>query len=316
MSNKILKTLIFEDLSIQETGYYEFFTPNGDTSIEAFDKDGVSHDATTEILGLLPHLKKKGEEKTDFSLLYDGIRYRCAVMKAIDGVWYVLRKSLPEVPSLDDLEYTGLYLKNIVETGRKSGLIIATGATGSGKTTFLNTLLKKYLETYGGRAVTIEDPPEMKIGGEYKNGRCFQMSVDEGSFDVGLKNSLRYRPRYILIGELRTKEAAITALRAATTGHLVFTTIHGSNISQAMLGMISLASQGGQTDLAWKQLAESIQMVACLSRSPGTPLPSADFFLMNMMPSEEGTRNKIRDGNIETLQDDISMALTRLKLKK
>ncbi len=113
---------------------------------------------------------------------------------------------------------------------RKSGLIIISGPTGSGKTTTLHTLLA-YLARAKKKVITIEDPIEIK------NDLLMQLQVNEAqgfSFEQGVKEILRYDPDVILIGEIRDEQSAKMMLRAALSGHLVFTSLHCSSSLSAI----------------------------------------------------------------------------------
>lgn len=311
--NRVLRYLVFEDVYIADNGTFEFVDHRGQTIQHPKTSDERFLDPTAEIEFLLPFLRRKASERNEFSLAYDEVRYRVAVLNAQGGVWYVLRRAIREVPHLYSFEGVEILQDLLMETGTRQGLIISTGATGSGKSTFLAALLKAYLNQYGGRAVTIEDPPELKLEGQYPNGRCFQIQIDEHEFQTGLKKALRYRPRYLLIGELRSQAAALTALQAALTGHLVLCTIHGGTVPQALMNLISMAAPHGRTDHAWRQLAEGLQMVASMQRLPDRVAPRAQMLILPGIPNEDGVRNKIRGGNVEQLKDDMESLLARAR---
>lgn len=309
----VLKHLVFEDIYMSDTGLFEFVDHLGRTIESIKTADGRRLDPTAEINFLLPYLQSKAKERQDFAISHDGIRYRVAVIRAQAGTWYDLRRAVREVPLLGSFEGVELLRDHLMEAGTRQGLVVATGSTGSGKSTFLASLLKTYLNTFGGRAVTIEDPPELRLEGEYPSGRCFQISISEADFQQGLKNALRYRPRYLLIGELRTQQAALTAMQAALTGHLVLCTVHGGSISQALMNLVSMAAPHGRTDHAWKQLAEGLQVVTCMQRMPDRVTPRAVMLALPGLPNEEGVRNKIRSGSVEQIKDDIEATLARAR---
>lgn len=115
------------------------------------------------------------------------------------------------------------------------GLCLITGPTGSGKTTTLYALLEQILLKRNRTIITIEDPIERQIT------QTIQMEVNQKAgltFDSGLRAALRHDPDVILVGEIRDKETALLAVRAALTGHLVIASLHSSNCYQAVLRMI------------------------------------------------------------------------------
>jgi len=189
----------------------------------------------------------------DFSVDYGGVRYRIARLVDVFGTWFVLSRGVTQIPQLESLGHDPGVISQLQQLGRQSGLILIAGATGAGKTTTSGSLLQDYLTRYGDVAVTIEDPPELPLSGEYADGkgRCFQINIEEDDWEQALKASLRYRPRYIFVGEMRVPGAAFQVLRAAVSGHLVIATMHAGSVEQAVEGLVTLASQraGGMANI-------------------------------------------------------------------
>ncbi|MCP3025700.1 competence type IV pilus ATPase ComGA [Halobacillus sp. A5] len=108
----------------------------------------------------------------------------------------------------------------------KSGMILFTGPTGSGKTTTMYSLVQTILQEQSLQAITLEDPMEKKLD------HIVQVQVNERAgitYDAGLKAALRHDPDLIMVGEIRDKETAQFAIRAALSGHLIISTIHAKN---------------------------------------------------------------------------------------
>lgn len=181
----------------------------------------------------------------DFSLDHDGVRYRIARLVDVQATWFVLSRGVTSIPKLEGLGLDPGIIQQLQGLGRTSGLILIAGATGAGKTTTSSALLADYLTRYGDVAVTIEDPPELPLSGDYDGGkgRCFQINIEEDDWESALKAALRYRPRYIFVGEIRVPGAAFQVLRAAVSGHVVIATMHAGSVEQAVEGLVTLAAE-------------------------------------------------------------------------
>lgn len=182
--------------------------------------------------------------KEDFSIAHDGIRYRGCRQRLANGEeWVCLRKISTHVPTLEEIKVNSLLIPHLRALGRRNGLIIICGGTGQGKSTTANALLADYLHRFGNVALTIEDPVEFSLAGERGNGGyCFQIEVDDDAgWAPALKRALRWHPRYILVGEIRTPAAAAQVLRAATSGHLVICTMHAGSVEKGISAMIQVA---------------------------------------------------------------------------
>ena len=168
------------------------------------------------------------------------------------------------IPDIETLGFAPPIVKHLKSLGRASGLLLFAGPTGQGKTTTVSALMKYFLDTDGGFLYTIEDPPEMPLSGVYhaKNGGiglCKQVPVENDQWGSGLRSALRSRPRYILVGEIRTPETASQCLIAATSGHLVLSTIHANGVEDALNSMIKYAASTGiDSSLAADLLARGI----------------------------------------------------------
>lgn len=192
-------------------------------------------------------------KKTSYSIRYEGVLYRVERTATIYGVHYCARKMPTEVPSIKALNYPQELVSHLLNLRRSSGLILCCGPTGSGKTTLISSLLKEFISREGGFAYTIEDPVEQPLDGEYTLasgglGVCKQTMPIGGNWGGGLQSALRSKPRYILLGEIRSPEAASELLRASISGHLVFSTIHANNISDAINSLVKYASSADMSE--------------------------------------------------------------------
>ncbi len=149
----------------------------------------------------------------------------------------------------------------------KQGLVLVTGATGSGKSTTLASFINQINTTRTGHIVTIEDPVEYK----HSTKRCFvtqrEIGADTASFNEALRRILREDPDYVLIGEMRDPETIRAALTIAETGHLTFGTLHTSTAVHTMTRIIS-SFPAAEQDQIRTQLAGSLKHVICQQLIP------------------------------------------------
>ena len=186
-------------------------------------------------------------KNSSYSVLYDRILYRVERTVSIYGIQYCARKMPKEVPSFSTLGYPVEVTRHLLSLANAAGMILLGGATGSGKTTTISSLMKEYLTMEGGFAYTIEDPTEMPLDGVYHAragglGLCKQTIPINSDWGASLRSALRSKPRFIMVGEIRTPECANEVLRAATSGHLVLATIHANNVIDAINSVVKYAA--------------------------------------------------------------------------
>jgi type IV pilus assembly protein PilB len=216
--------------------------------------DGILHDAMTlpkQIApGIVARIKVMANLKLDeHRLPQDGrfkveteeykISFRVSILPVFDGEKIVMRL-LPESVKGFTLEELGFWGNNLerVQRGikRPTGIILATGPTGSGKTTTLYTVLEM-LNTAAVNISTIEDPIEYRIPRINQT----QVRPDIGlSFANGLRTLLRQDPNIIMVGEIRDNETASLAINAALTGHLVLSTLHTNSAAGALPRLLDM----------------------------------------------------------------------------
>lgn len=258
-------------------------------------------------------------KNTSYSVKYDGILYRVEKSEAISGAQYCARKMPSQVPSIKALAYPPELVTYLMALRRSSGLILVSGATGSGKTTTISALLREYLIKEGGFAYTIEDPNEHPLEGVYGAecggvGLCRQTVPVNGQWGESLKSALRSRPRYIMLGEIRSPDAASEVLRAATSGHLVLSTIHANNVSDAINAVVKYASAGDMSeDLAYDLFSRG--MLGVLHQTlegKGLKKPNVQYLFANPDTScGDQVRGIIKTGNLN-LATAIDTQMTRL----
>ena len=149
----------------------------------------------------------------------------------------VLRTIGTTIPSIEQLELPEV-LKSIA--GANDGLVLVTGATGSGKSTTLAAMIDHINRTEACHIMTLEDPIEFVHVNKLALINQREISVDSATFASALKHVLRQDPDVILIGEMRDAESAAVALTAAETGHLVFGTLHTQDASESLERLVNI----------------------------------------------------------------------------
>jgi len=168
----------------------------------------------------------------NFAISASGVgRFRVSAFFQRNHCGMVLRRIETRIPTLDELTLPPI-IKNLAMT--KRGLIIFVGATGTGKSTSLASMIGYRNQNSTGHIITIEDPIEYI----HQHAGCIvtqrEVGIDTESFGTALKNTLRQAPDVILIGEIRTRETMDHAVVFAETGHLCLATLHANNANQAM----------------------------------------------------------------------------------
>ena len=183
------------------------------------------------------------------------IRFRVSAYYERDHLRLVMRLIKIKLATIDDLELPEIF-KTIASWQR--GIVLLTGVTGSGKSTTLAALINQINETDSRCIITIEDPIEMV----HPNLRSLisqrEVGRDVESFRHGLVQALRQDPDVILIGEMRDPETISTSLRAAETGHFVFSTMHTSNALHTIERILSEFPEGEHA-LLREQLANNLR---------------------------------------------------------
>jgi len=243
---------------------------------------------------------------SSYAVRFAGDSYRVERVNTLEGIQFNCRKMPTSTPEIETLGFEPAIVKHLTSLGRSAGLLLFAGPTGQGKTTTVSSLMKRFLDTDGGFLYTIEDPPEMPLSGIYhsKNGGlglCKQVPVENDQWGAGLRSALRSKPRYILVGEIRTPETASQCLIAATSGHLVLSTIHANGVEDALNSMIKYAASTGlDNSLVADLLARGILGVV-YQRLEGTSklkLVYQSAFANPNAQAADQMRMAIRDTNI------------------
>ena len=202
------------------------------------------------VLGIMSPAQKEefaANNECNFAISASGIgRFRVSAFMQRNNAGMVLRKIETTIPTMDELGLPAI-LKELAMT--KRGLIMFVGATGSGKSSSLASMIGFRNKNSTGHIITIEDPIEFI----HHHQGCIvtqrEVGLDTVSFETALKNTLRQAPDVILIGEVRTRETMDHAIAFAETGHLCLATLHANNANQAMDRIINFFPEDRRNQL-------------------------------------------------------------------
>lgn len=196
-------------------------------------------------------LNKRGD--VDFSFCVGTLRFRGNLYRTNGRqLALALRKLHDAPPALAELNLPEAWDALI---SRSKGLLLVTGATGSGKSTTLASTLSHFNRTRSGHIITLEDPVEYLLQSEGCLIDQRQIGQDARDYQSGLRAALREAPDIILVGEMRDRETVETALAAANTGHLVLSTLHTMNARQSVERIVSFFEKE-QRDWAYQVLSQ------------------------------------------------------------
>jgi twitching motility protein PilT len=184
-------------------------------------------------------------------------RFRVNIFSQRGQLSMVLRKLETNIPTIESLRLPDAFKKM---PGEKNGLILITGATGSGKTTSLAALLNEINLTKSVHIVTLEDPVEYVHPNRKSTFNQRELGLDYDSFVNGLRAALRQAPKIILVGEMRDRETAELALKASETGHLVLSTLHTVNAGQAINRVVGMFDKDEEKQIR-QRLADTVRWV-------------------------------------------------------
>ena len=170
-------------------------------------------------------------------------RFRVNIFSQKGCYSIVLRKLATKIPTIESMKFPEVFNKI---AGERNGLVIFTGATGSGKTTSLAALLHKINQERQVHVITLEDPIEYVHPHNKATFNQREMGKDFDTFASGARAALRQAPKVILVGEIRDRETLETAIAAAETGHLVFSTLHTIDAGQAINRILGFYEQDEQ----------------------------------------------------------------------
>jgi twitching motility protein PilT len=268
------------------------------TVVQASDFPIVTPDGAMRLLKeILPEKRWPGFEElrdADFSYEIPGVgRFRVNAHYQRNSIAIAIRTINDKVRPIEQL-----FLPEIVHklTHLPRGLILVTGPTGSGKSTTLAAMVDAINRREAGHIITLEDPIEYAF---ISNKSCIEqreVGADVPNFASGLRHALRQDPDVILVGEMRDLETTGSAITAAETGHLVFSTLHTVNAPQTIERIIDIYPSDQQNQIR-SMLANTLQAVICQTLFKRADQPGM-IPAVEVMLCTPAVRNCVRENRI------------------
>jgi len=265
-------------------------------------------------------LEHKGAVDVAYSLPGQA-RFRTNIFHSREKFAIVMRRIVTKIPNFDELNLPP-EVESLADFHR--GIIAVSGTTGSGKSTTLAAIIGKINRSRSERIITVEDPIEF----QHENAKALVSQVEVGtdseSYEYALRAMMRQDPDTILIGEIRDSFSLGTALRAADTGHLVFTTVHATNAPMTIQRMVSLFDTD-QKELQQTQLGLNLNAVICQrlakKREGKGRIPVVEIMMATPLVRKyiiEGEFDKLKGavGNREAGSQSFDQHLTELFQKQ
>ncbi len=186
-------------------------------------------------------------------------RFRINIFSQGSNLSIVLRKLESKIPTIEDRALPKA-MNQIAQ--EKNGLVLVTGATGSGKTTSLAAILDQINESKSVHIITLEDPVEYQHPHKKSTFNQRELGLDFDSYANGLRAALRQAPKVILVGEMRDRETVEIGLSAAETGHLVLTTLHTVDVGSTINRIIGMFANEDERQIRIR-LADSVRWIVC-----------------------------------------------------
>jgi twitching motility protein PilU len=241
--------------------------------------------------------------------------FRLSAFRQRGSIAAVIRHIPSEIPSLDSLNLPPLLSQLVLE---KRGLILMVGATGTGKSTTLASMLEWRNQQIAGHILTIEDPMEFAFTNKRSLVNQREVGRDTNTLQVALKNALRQAPDCILIGEIRDRETMTSAISYALSGHLVMATLHANNSYHALGRILSFYTPEARPALL-SDLSSGLRSIVSqrlVRASAGGRMPSVEILLNTKLVSEliekgeftaikEAMEKSLAEGS-QTFEEDLA----------
>jgi twitching motility protein PilT len=284
-------------------------------NLEALDhpplEAGAIEEAAQSIMNEAQKARFETRLSADLGMTLPGVaRFRVNVFRQRGTTSIVFRNIPTRIPTIESLG-----LPQVIKTfcQRSQGLVLVTGPTGSGKSSTLATIIQNINETKNVHIITIEDPIEFLFTDVMATISQREIGVDTPSFPEALKNALRQDPNIILVGEMRDLETISTAITAAETGHLIFSTLHTNNASETVSRIVDVFP-GAQQEQVRIQLSSNLLGVISqrlLPRIDNKGIIAA----VEIMVNTPKIRTLIQENRIGEIMQEIESSVTYFRMQ-
>jgi len=257
------------------------------------------------------------EGQVDFAYAADGVgRFRVNAFHQRGLVSIVMRHIKSTVPTFEQLGLGQTEQALIKLAQAKDGILLVCGATGSGKSSTMAAMMNWINHNLDKHIVTIEDPIEYTFQDEKSLFQQREIGLDVPNFELAIKAVLRQNPDIILVGEMRDRETFETAISAAETGHLVFSTMHAATVAQSLTRLFEFFP-AEEVVQARRAIAGSLRGFVCqklvptaegTGRVPANEILTADATVKNLIL--EGQNEKIQ-GLLESNSDSSTFSFNK-----
>lgn len=260
--------------------------------LSPFQTEMIALNLIGENQWLIEDLLRRGSCDGSYSL-GDRARFRVNIFSQRGNYSIVCRKLNTSVPTLEELQFPEIFQRIPQE---KTGLVLVTGATGSGKSTTLAAVLNEINQHKAVHIITLEDPVEYVHPHLKATFNQRELGLDFDSFSSGLRAALRQAPKVVLVGEMRDRETVSIALSAAETGHLVLSTLHTIDAGQTINRILGMFDPEEQEQIRLR-LADTLRWVVSQRLAPR--VGGGRHALLEVMGSNLRTQETIRLGESE-----------------
>ena len=251
--------------------------------------------------------------------------FRLSAFRQRGTIAAVFRCIPHEIPGLDTLGLPPILSSLVTE---KRGLILMVGATGTGKSTTLASMLEQRNQQLSGHILTIEDPIEFLFANKKSLVNQREVGRDTQSLQVGLRNALRQAPDCILIGEIRDRETMTMAISYALSGHLVLSTLHANNSYHALGRILSFYTPEARPALL-SDLSSGLKSIVSqrlVRATAGGRIPAVEVMINSKLVSElidqgdfsgvkEAMEKSLAEGS-QTFEQDLARLITEGKITR